>query len=210
MGVCAGLMTSTTLGQSARVLCRLTPPQVEGPFYPVEHQLERDNDLTRVKGQRGRAKGQEVYLIGRVLDDECHPVKGAVVEIWQASANGRYNHPRDRGNPLPLDPSFQYHGTHMTDEKGQYLFKTIKPGQYQAEPGWIRPSHVHFKVRERRFGELTTQMYFAGDPYLEADYIFRDIPRSKRGPVVVSLEEPRADMEPDARVCRFDLTLGEG
>src|SRR2546430_3692171 len=53
-----------------------------------------------------------------------------LVEIWQASASGRYTHPDDRNNAAPLDPNFQGWGKAVTDQEGHYLFKTILPGQY--------------------------------------------------------------------------------
>ncbi|MEE9204257.1 MAG: protocatechuate 3,4-dioxygenase [Nitrospirales bacterium] len=207
LGTSVGLAASSALGRSSQALCLLTPPQTEGPFYPIEDQLEKDNDLTRVKGRAGHAKGQVIYILGQVRDAQCRPVEGALVEIWQASANGRYNHPRDLRNPRPLDPNFQYRGTRLTNKEGRYLFKTIKPGQYPAGPDWIRPSHVHVKVHTAGLPELTTQMYFAGDPYHERDYILNDLPQHERNRVIVQLEKPRRDMEPDAGVCRFDLVL---
>ena len=72
---------------------------------------------------------------------------------------------------------------------------------------WTRPSHVHFMAHGRNFYPLTTQMYFAGDPYLEKDRIFREIPRADRQNVIVELEPPGSAYEPDALVCRFDLIL---
>lgn len=203
-GVWAG---STALGRAAQEPCLLTPPQTEGPFYPVRDQPEKDNDLTRVKGRPGRADGQVIYIVGQVRDAHCCPIEGALVEIWQASANGRYNHPGDRNNRAPLDPNFQYWGYDTTDKEGRYSFKTVKPGSYPAGLFWIRPSHVHFKVYQRGSPVLTTQMYFAGDPYLEKDRIFRAIPASERPRVIVEMERPGSGFEPDSRVCRFNLIL---
>ena len=212
---CAGIAAvwagSRALGRPLQDLCLSTPPQTEGPYYPPQAQidalLDKDNDLTQVKGKPSRATGQVIYISGRVRDAQCRPIEGAFVEIWQASANGRYNHPRDRFNPAPLDPHFQYWGNALTDQEGRYLFKTIIPGRYQAGPGWIRPSHVHFKIRRRDRQGLTTQMYFAGDPYHETDYILNDVPAAERSRVVVQLEEPGREFERGSKVCRFDLTL---
>ncbi|MCH7570550.1 MAG: hypothetical protein IH919_08305, partial [Deltaproteobacteria bacterium] len=210
LGTSVSLAASSALGRSIQAQCLLTPPQTEGPFYPIADQLEKDNDLTRVKGRAGHAKGQVIYILGQVRDAQCRPVEGALVEIWQASANGRYSHPRDGRNLRPLDPNFQYRGTRLTNKEGRYLFKTIKPGQYPAGPDWIRPSHVHFKVHTAGLPDLTTQMYFAHDPYHEKDYILNDLPHPERNRVIVPLERPRRDMEPDAQVCRFDLVLKSG
>ena len=187
--------------------CPATPRQTEGPFYPIEDQLDEDNDLTFVGGRDGRAEGQVIYVVGRVQDVACRPVPGVLVEIWQASARGRYNHPGDRDNPVPRDPHFQGWGESRADGEGRYRFKTIYPGSYAAGPGWIRPSHIHFKVRRGEVDVLTTQLYFAGDRHLEADRIFGGVPGSERERVIAAEEAPGRAFPPDARVYRFDLTL---
>lgn len=204
-------VVSRVFGQTLQGLCLPTPQQTEGPYYPPQAQidalLDKDNDLTQVKGKTGRAMGQVIYILGQVRDLQCRPIEGAFVEIWQASANGRYKHPRDRFNTAPLDPHFQYWGQTLTDQEGHYLFKTIIPGRYPAGPGWIRPSHIHFKVHGHSHQELTTQMYFAGDPYHQKDYILNDVPPAERKRVIVELEEARREFEAGSRLCRFDLVM---
>src|SRR3989441_12578105 len=64
-------------------------------------------------------------VTGRVVDEECRPVKGAMVEIWQANTRGRYTHVADP-NPAPKDPNFLGFGEATTDADGKYSFKTIK------------------------------------------------------------------------------------
>lgn len=204
---------STIIGQTADTACPITPSQTEGPYYPpkaqIDAMLDQDNDLTRVDSRSGKATGQIVYVMGQVRDQQCRPIESAVVEIWQASENGRYNHPRDRDNQASLDPSFQYWGKHVTDKDGRYLFKTIKPGSYQAGRNWTRPPHIHFKVSHGKFTPFITQMYFAGDAFQAADHILNDVPSNARTRVIVQLEQPGADYEPDARLGRFNLTLSQ-
>lgn len=199
--------SSSALAQALREICLLTPGQTEGPYYPVHDQLDKDNDLTRVEGQTGRAEGQVLYVIGQVRDRQCRPLAGTLVEIWQASARGRYHHPRDRSNSIPLDPLFQSWGQIRTDAEGRYLFKTVKPGSYAAGRNWVRPSHIHFKVRRSDQHEWTTQMYFAGDPHQDKDHILNDIPAEERSRVIVAMQEPSREYEPTSRVCHFDLIL---
>ena len=204
-------LASTLVGRAADLGCPTTPPQTEGPYYPpkaqIDAMLDQDNDLTRIKGQAGKATGQIVYVMGQVRDQQCRPIEGAVVEIWQASENGRYSHPRDRDNRAPLDSNFQYWGKNITDKDGHYLFKTIKPGSYQAGRNWTRPPHIHFKVSHAKFRPFITQMYFVGDAFQASDYILNDVPPHERKRVIVQLEQPGADYEADARLGRFDLTL---
>ena len=115
---------------------------------------------------------------GRVLDEDGRPVRGALVEVWQANAAGRYRHKVDT-HDAPLDPNFTGAGRMLTDEHGRYWFKTIKPGAYpwgNHYNAW-RPAHIHFSL----FGagilsRLVTQMYFPGDPLQPLDPIFNSIP----------------------------------
>ena len=194
--------------------CPVTPPQTAGPYYPpkaqVDTQLDKDNDLTQVKGQPGKATGQILYVMGQIRDTRCRPIEGAIVEIWQASDSGRYSHPRDTQNPAPLDPQFQYWGRYITDKDGHYVFKTIKPGAYPIGRGTMRPSHIHFKVSHPEYGEFITQLYFVGDRFQDRDPIFTEIPRTERNRVLVAMEQPSADYEADARLTRFDVTLPGG
>ena len=135
---------------------RRTPDQVMGPFYPLTKPLDRGADLTTIPGKPGRAHGQVIHLMGRVLDMKGKPVAGARVEIWQANTHGRYVHPSDT-NPAPLDPNFEGFGVQITDREGRYRFKTIKPDGYPTHiPGWKRPPHIHFDVTGK-VDKLVTQ-----------------------------------------------------
>ncbi|MGE3817055.1 MAG: protocatechuate 3,4-dioxygenase [Nitrospiraceae bacterium] len=191
--------------------CEATPRQTEGPYYPParqrENQDDRDNDLTEVRGQTGRASGQTMYVIGQVRDVHCRPLAGAVVEIWQASANGRYQHPDERDNPRPLDPAFQYWGMDRTGADGSYRFKTIKPGPYSTGRDRMRPSHIHFKIRHPSVDEFITQMYFVGDPHQDADRILNGIPAGERGLVIIAPRPADQAHDNEALFCKFDITV---
>jgi protocatechuate 3,4-dioxygenase beta subunit len=164
------------------------------------------DDLTRVVGAGEAALGDAIWVAGQVTERNCRPVAGARVEIWQACATGRYAHPRD-GNPAALDPHFGYFGYAITDTDGRYLFKTVKPGPYPAGGSWVRPSHIHFRVDGPRLRRLTTQMYFAGDPYQERDSILNSVPVALRRKVVIEpARHPEHPQGPE-NYFRFDLTL---
>jgi protocatechuate 3,4-dioxygenase beta subunit len=191
----------------ASASCGLTPPQTPGPFYPGEsHFLHPDSDLTTIPGHSARAQGQVVYLQGQVLDQLCRPVPGATVEIWQACASGRYNNPNDP-NTAPLDPHFKYWAEAVTDANGRYSFKTIIPGAYPADVGWIRPPHIHFKVSRLGYRELVTQMYFKGNEYNDRDLILQDIAQSERASVIVDFQPSAAELEPGSLTGGFDITI---
>ncbi len=181
-----------------------TPAQTEGPFYPVRSQPDTDWDLTA--GGRAEVLGEKIFIQGKVTDAACNPVAGALVEIWQACASGRYSHPGDSSG-LPLDPNFQYWGRVLTDVNGEYLFKTVIPGDYPASQNWQRPPHVHYKVQKRGFHGVTTQMYFAGNRYNAGDGILQALPASEQAKVVCALRDadPAAGMP--LRSVRFDIGL---
>ena len=187
---------------SAPVLAAVTPAQTEGPFYPVVDQADKDTDLTRVEGREGTAEGEVVVVEGRVVDENGEPIQGALVDVWQANASGRYAHEADP-NPAPLDPNFQSWAKMLTDSEGRYRFRTIKPGAYKVADEWSRPPHIHFKVARRGFHELTTQMYFAGDPLNDADRLLQSVPEPQRGMLVVDFESGDHDVPHGT----FDIVL---
>jgi protocatechuate 3,4-dioxygenase beta subunit len=184
-----------------------TAAQTRGPYYPTHDREDEDPDLTRVKGREGRAQGEVVYVRGKVLDEQCQPVDGALVEIWQANSHGRYDHERDAGNPRPLDPNFQSWAEMLTDKDGTFRFKTIKPGSYPADDsGWIRPPHIHFRVSRRSFHELVTQMYFEGEPLNEKDQIRKALTPEEQKQVTIAFKAG-AGVEPGAKAGEFNVTL---
>ena len=147
-----------------------TPSEVEGPFYPLMPQQDKDFDLTRIAGKNGVAKGRIIFIEGRVLNVKGEPVENATVDLWQANAAGRYRHHRDR-NTAPLDPNFQGWAIVQSGKNGAFRFKTILPGQYPASTDWIRPPHIHFKISKPGFKELVTQMYFPGEKLNDVDLL---------------------------------------
>lgn len=194
-----------SVAKAAAEACGLTPAQMEGPFYPVADQHDKDTDLTRVAGHAERAKGQVIEIVGTVFDSNCTPLAGAMVEIWQACATGKYNHPEDP-NDAELDEHFQYWGRTTTDADGDYRFLTIRPGAYPASADWIRPPHIHYKIAAPGFRSLTTQLYFDGDPLNAKDRILRSLPPEVRARVIAKLAPV-----PGRGVLlrgRFDIVLG--
>ena len=136
---------------------------------------EADADLTRQHA--GEPIGERLIVTGRVFDTEGKPLRGTLVEIWQANAAGRYAHRWDRWS-APLDPNFSGAGRCVTDHDGRYRFTTIRPGPYpwgNHHNAW-RPAHIHFSLLGRAFAQrLVTQMYFPGDPLFPFDPIFNAV-----------------------------------
>jgi len=149
-----------------------TPPETEGPFYPVTPQKDTNFDLTKVKGKQGVAKGQIVQIRGKVLNTKGEPVENAIVDIWQANAAGKYRHPFD-SNPAALDENFQGWAIVQSGKDGGFDFKTVIPGEYPASRSWIRPPHIHFKTAKRGYVELVTQMYFPNQQLNKTDLLLQ-------------------------------------
>ncbi|MFC6085787.1 protocatechuate 3,4-dioxygenase subunit beta [Sphaerisporangium aureirubrum] len=194
----------------ALVLPPLGPDAIEltGPVFGHHDVGALDHDLTR--RHDGEPIGERIIVSGRVVDAGGRPVRGTLVEIWQANAAGRYDHEADQ-HPAPLDPNFSGAGRCLTGDDGEYRFVTIKPGAYpwrNHHNAW-RPAHIHFSVFGTAFTErLVTQMYFPGDPLFEYDPIYQSIPDTEARERLVS----RFDLtttEPEwALGYRFDIVLG--
>jgi protocatechuate 3,4-dioxygenase alpha subunit len=119
-------------------------------------------------------KGERIAIEGRVLDGTGSPVRDVLIEIWQANAHGRYNHPADTQDK-PLDADFRGWGRAGSDfNTGIYTFETIKPGAVPAPNGLLMAPHINVWLVSRGINiGLATRMYFsdeekanAGDPVL--------------------------------------------
>lgn len=153
MGLGAAALAGSKVVTAAGL--RPTPSQTEGPFY-----TDKNNDLTYVKGHQQIAQGEVIFIAGKLVDFKTQqPISDGIVDIWQACHTGKYAHINDP-NGASLDPHFQYTGVAITDSEGNYWFKTIIPGAYQATADWIRPPHIHLKASKRGYKELTSQVYF--------------------------------------------------
>jgi protocatechuate 3,4-dioxygenase beta subunit len=183
---------------------------LDGPVFGADFVAESDADLTAQ--HEGEPLGERIVVTGRVLDEDGRPLRGALVEVWQANAAGRYKHEVDR-HPAPLDPNFSGAGRCLTDDDGRYRFVTVKPGAYpwgNHENAW-RPAHIHFSLFGRTFTQrLVTQMYFPGDPLFPYDPIFNSV----RDPRARELLVARFDLEttrPEwALGFQWDVVLGRG
>lgn len=141
-----------------------------------------DHDLTKNGAKNGEPLGERIIVTGRVLDEDGRPIRGTLIEVWQANAAGRYLHVVDQ-HDAPLDPNFFGGGRCVTDDDGCYRFHSIKPGAYPwaDHPNAWRANHIHFSLFGPSFAtRLVTQMYFPGDPLLALDPIFQGSPEGAR------------------------------
>jgi protocatechuate 3,4-dioxygenase beta subunit len=127
-----------------------TPRQTEGPFFTP-------NSPQRQSLVEQGMKGEVLELAGLVLTRGCKPVGRALVDFWQADADGEYD-----------NSGFRLRGHQFTDEEGRYRLRTIVPARY---PG--RTPHIHVKVQAANRPVLTTQLYFPNEPANARDGLFR-------------------------------------
>jgi protocatechuate 3,4-dioxygenase alpha subunit len=192
-----------------------SPSQTAGPYVHIgliPHQAGFDifekNFSNVLAGPE--TQGERIRIEGRVLDGLGSPCKDILVEIWQANAAGRYNHPADTQDK-PLDPSFRGWGRTGTDfATGVYAFETIKPGAVIGRRGY-KPMAPHVNVwlasRGINIG-LSTRMYFADETALNADDpVLRMVEPSVRKDTLLARREQREG----ATVYVFDIRLqGDG
>ena len=180
----------------------LTPPQTEGPFYPVDLPLDTDNDLIIINDSTNPSLGEITHLSGRVLDEKGAPIRNAMVEIWQADQNGVYLHKESDGVEK-RDKHFQGFGKFLTGSAGEYYFRTIKPVKY---PG--RAPHIHFAVKMKGREKWTTQLYVKGESQNEKDFVIRNIKDAAQRESVIREFSPVRGSKIGELAVRFDLVMG--
>jgi protocatechuate 3,4-dioxygenase beta subunit len=177
--------------------CKNTPILDIGPFAVMQYrnQADHDIDLTQIKGQNGIAKGQHIIIFGKVTDKDCTPLKSAIVEIWSANHFGRYKHEFD--NKGEIDPNFQGWGQAITNNEGEFRFKTVYPGLYGK-----RARHIHFKISRRDYHELITQLFFEGGERNDTDFILNYLTHEEQMQVIKKLID-----KDQQKQIEFNITL---
>ncbi|WP_299506650.1 protocatechuate 3,4-dioxygenase subunit beta [uncultured Roseobacter sp.] len=196
--------------ERAKISLQSTLSEDTGPRFGHDLLGPLDNDLLQNFATPGKtAIGQRIIVHGRVLDETGRAVPGALIEVWQANAGGRYRHKKE-GYLAPLDPNFGGCGRMITDETGAYHFRTVKPGPYPWPNGgndW-RPAHIHFSVFGQSFAQrLITQMYFEGDPLIWRCPIVAAIPDRAAIEGLIAPLDMENTIPMDARAYRFDIVL---
>ncbi|MBM7066195.1 protocatechuate 3,4-dioxygenase subunit beta [Actibacterium sp. 188UL27-1] len=186
-----------------------TTSERTGPTFGHGDINPGDNDLLLNHAQTGDPIGERIIVHGRVLDENAKPVPGALIEIWQANAGGRYRHRNDR-YLAPIDPNFGGCGRTLTDDTGAYAFRTVKPGAYPWRNhgnNW-RPAHIHFSVFGTAFCQrLITQLYFEGDPLISLCPIVRSIADEAAIAALTARLDMKTTASFDAIAYRFDIIL---
>ncbi|MBV8450600.1 MAG: protocatechuate 3,4-dioxygenase subunit alpha [Hyphomicrobiales bacterium] len=148
-------------------------------------------------------KGEPITILGRVLDAEENPINDALIELWQANAGGKYNHPEDTQSG-EIDPSFQGFGRVAADAEGSFTVKTIKPGPVRGLGNSWQAPHIQISVFARGvLKRLVTRLYFEGGPGNEHDPVLALIEDEERRETLMAKPDPK-----ESGRWHFTLRLG--
>jgi protocatechuate 3,4-dioxygenase alpha subunit len=187
-----------------------TPSQTVGPFFAYGLTPEQYGYAYRSIGTGVIAteatEGERIRIVGRVLDGEGQPVPDALVEIWQANAHGRYNHPADGRSDNRLDPDFKGFGRCGTGTRADacFVFETVKPGRV----GDGQAPHLNVIVMARGMtSHAFTRIYFSDEVEANAgDAVLARVEPERRGTLIAERDETAS-----GTAYRFDIRLqGEG
>lgn len=174
-----------------------TASQTVGPFFRIGLISGDENDLVKPE-----AAGERIIVRGQVLDGDGEGVLDALVEIWQADAQGIYNHPADPRHE-EADEHFRGFGRSETVDEGNYRFKTIKPGPVPGEDGQMQAPHINVRIFARgMLVHAVTRLYFSDEEENEADAILNSVPAERRNTLIAHREGSR-----ELPTYRFDIHL---
>ena len=148
---------------------------VLGPFYRAESPIvPMGANLSR-----GRHDGEAVHMHGVVRDPDGAPIDGATLDLWSTNAKGLYE------NVDPEQPDWNLRGRLITGPDGRYDVWTAKPVSYPVPDDGpagkilyamnrhnMRPAHIHLLAHAPGFRTIVSELFTAGDPYLQSDAVF--------------------------------------
>jgi protocatechuate 3,4-dioxygenase alpha subunit len=191
----------------------ITPSQTVGPYFAyglAPHSRcdwSPDKALYDAKETVGAnlitpdATGTKIRIEGRITDGDGKPINDAMIEIWQADAQGRYSHARGE-TPRP-NSKFTGFGRSATDKNGEFSFDTIKPGMVPGPGGKPQAPHIVVCIFSRgMLRQVYTRLYFSDEPANEADPILALVPAERRG-TLIAHKQPGSG----APVYHFDIRV---
>jgi protocatechuate 3,4-dioxygenase, alpha subunit len=156
-----------------------TASQTVGPFFAIGMEPLY---IAEIAGPGVPGEREEVR--GRVFDGDGRPVPDAVIEIWQANAEGSYAHP-EATQQQPLSPGFRGFGRVPTGEEGEFRFSTIKPGRVPGPGDVLQAPHLVVLVYMRGLlKHLVTRMYFPDEASNTTDPILQLVPAERRATLI--------------------------
>ncbi len=165
-----------------------TASQTVGPFF---HLGLTSNHSVACMASPG-TKGERIWLRCRVLDGDGEPVPDAMLELWQASADGKYAHPDDHQDK-PRDPNCPGFGRLATGVKGECVFETVKPGCLPGPGATGQAPHINVSVFARGISQrLATRIYFADEPANANDPVLALVPADRRVTLIAAPDATNA------------------
>ena len=180
---------------------------LDGPFYPDVMPLDTDNDLLIVNDGITPAVGEITHLHGTVTTTSGAPVRNAFVEIWQCDANQSYRHTNGVRSDVAPDSNFQGYGRFLTNVRGEYYFRTIKPVPYTLG-GVSRTPHIHFGISRQGQRIFSSQMLINGHPENERDLLTSRIEDPLAKETLLVDFRPLPGSRIGELTARFDIVLG--
>jgi protocatechuate 3,4-dioxygenase alpha subunit len=190
---------------------RETASQTAGPYVHIGLAPQQagfdifENNFGNVL-TTAQTRGERIRIEGTVRDGSGTLVRDVLIEIWQANADGKYNHPGDRQEGKSVDPAFRGWGRACSDfETGLYSFDTIKPGSVMGRNGRPMAPHINFWIVARGINiGLNTRMYFSDEAAANAkDPVINLVEWEVRRKTLIALRQER-----DGNIVyRFDIRL---
>ncbi|MFJ9713387.1 dioxygenase [Streptomyces sp. NPDC101234] len=207
------ILTSDVLGLSTlvvqlnnRFVPQATPATVLGPFH-VDGSPVAPYGFDMSDG----IEGTPLFFTGKVTDIEGRPVPGAVLDVWQADADGAYE------AQLPEIDEARLRAKYRTREDGTYCIRTIAPRGYaipmdgpvgdlmrKTDISYFRPAHVHFLIDEPDYRKLITHLFQEDSEYLESDVVF-----GTKDALITSFTERPAGAAPDGSTLEVPYLQAE-
>jgi protocatechuate 3,4-dioxygenase, alpha subunit len=193
-------------------MSEITPSQTVGPYFaygltPKGRAQWDPNGSYSWKETIGDnlvtpdATGERIHIEGTVFDGDGQPIPDAMIEIWQADAQGRYASPYD-SRALP-NTQFKGFGRSAANKDGAFGFDTIKPGPVPGPGGKQQAPHIVVAIYSRgMLRQVYTRLYFAGEPANESDPILALVPADRRETLIAHKETKGGQT-----VYRFDIRV---
>lgn len=182
--------------------CKITPtiPGAAGS-YPGRQKIVKSNKVAMPAGKAVYAKGEPLTLQGRIYDQDCVPIAGASIEIWQADTTGKYKYPNN-GTLISSSPAFAGSGKTFSNNLGEFQFITVFPGAYAS-----RAPHIHMRITHPDFQTLSTEAFFDGDRRNSGDPKLHMLAGRIRDRLMATVELPDPSQPEMPLVARFDIVL---
>lgn len=160
-----------------------TTSHTVGPYYHIGLTW-----LNREALANAETLGERIAISGQVLDGNGDVVNDAMLEVWQANAAGKYDHPEDEQDK-PVDPSFEGFGRVPVDAEGRFRFTTIKPGCVPGLNGTTQAPHLVVLVFARGLVKhLLTRIYFDGEAANGGDPLLACVPEERRSTLMAKVD----------------------